>query len=183
MRGRTRRVILRAAVSTLAHDRTATLADIADAADVGRSTLHRYFTDRDDLIRAAVVDSSKALMEALEQARIEDGPPLEALRRLVLAHLDAGDRLTFLFGEPQLMRRYGVHVDAETPKAGTEFIRLVERGQAEGVVDPHFSPEWIVQVMWAIVYTGVEQVVSGQMTRLDAAATVVRTFEKAVAAG
>jgi AcrR family transcriptional regulator len=31
----------------LARDPTATLADIAQAAGVGRSTLHRYFADRD----------------------------------------------------------------------------------------------------------------------------------------
>ncbi len=42
-RNRTERAILEAAVSVLARDRAATLPQIAQAAGVGRTTLHRYF--------------------------------------------------------------------------------------------------------------------------------------------
>lgn len=183
VRSRTRRAILRAAASALARDRTATLAEIADAAEVGRSTLHRYFTDRDGLITAAVEDSARALEEAASEARIEQGPPLEAMRRLVMAHIDMGDRLMFLFGDPHVMKQYGVaQEDPGRPSAAGSFIDLIERGQAEGVFDSQLSPEWVLHVMWAIVYTGVELVERGSLSRLGAAATVVHTFEKAVRA-
>lgn len=56
-RGRTRRAILGAAASVLSRRRDATLADIA-AAEVGRSTLQRYFPDREMLLSAVVEDSS-----------------------------------------------------------------------------------------------------------------------------
>lgn len=49
----------------LARDRTATLADIADAADVGRSTLHRYFADRAELVNAVILDS----FQVVDQSR------------------------------------------------------------------------------------------------------------------
>jgi AcrR family transcriptional regulator len=183
VRSRTRRAILRAAAGVLARDRTATLADIAEAAEVGRSTLHRYFADRDELIRAAAEDSAHELHTAVSQARIDEGPAREAMRRLVMAHLDLGDRLIFLFGDPHVMRQYGVGVDGSPSDAAEgPFRALVERGQAEGVFDAQFGAEWILQVLWAIVYTGVEQVEQGRMSRLGAAATVVRTFEKAIGA-
>ncbi|WP_155925511.1 TetR/AcrR family transcriptional regulator [Mycolicibacterium sp. CBMA 234] len=46
-----------ATAAVLADDRAATLPDIAKAANVGRATLHRHFTDRDTLVRAAIQDA------------------------------------------------------------------------------------------------------------------------------
>ncbi|WP_159149695.1 TetR family transcriptional regulator, partial [Dietzia lutea] len=45
-RARTRSAILDAAVEVLAEDRQASMADIATAAQVGRTTVHRYFPER-----------------------------------------------------------------------------------------------------------------------------------------
>src|SRR5918995_1052203 len=68
VRDTTRRAILGAAASVLARDRAATLAEIAEAAGVGRSTLHRHFADREELVAAAVEDSLAALGQAVEGA-------------------------------------------------------------------------------------------------------------------
>jgi AcrR family transcriptional regulator len=177
-RNRTRRAILRAAASVLARQRTATLADIARAAEVNRSTLHRYFTDRDDLIRAAVDDSVEAIGRSVEEAEIHEGPAAEAMRRLVLAHLNVGDRLMFLFGDRHTMRRYGV-VEPEEPPPDP-MIDLIERGQADGVFDPELDPRWIQHVLWSLVYAGIEEVDRGRMSRHGVAATVVRTLESGI---
>lgn len=177
-RSRTRRAILEAAASVLARQRTATLADIARVAQVNRSTVHRYFTDRDDLIRAAVDDSVEAIGRSVEESEIHKGPAVEAMRRLVLAHLDVGDRLMFLFGDRHTMRVYGV-VEPEEPPPDP-MIDLIERGQAEGVFDPELDPQWIQRVLWSLVYAGIEEVDRGRMTRHSVAATVVRTLENGI---
>lgn len=178
-RGRTRRAILSAAASVLARDRTATLPTIAEAADVGRTTLHRYFPDRDGLINAAVKDSVQAIEHAVAEAQIDHGPPGEAMRRLVIAHLDVGDRLMFLFGDPHAMRGYGVMQPDETPRLDP-MIELIERGQAQGCFDPQVSPAWIQHVLWALVYTGIEEVEQGKMPRHGVASTVIRTLEHGI---
>src|SRR5690625_4779956 len=85
VRARTRKAILDAAASVLARNRAATLADIAAAADVGRTTLHRYFPDRNTLLRELTSDSGEALDRAVVDAAVEQGPPREALRRLAAA--------------------------------------------------------------------------------------------------
>lgn len=179
---RTRRAILSAAASVLARNRAATLPEIAQAADVGRTTLHRYFPDRESLITAAVEDSVQATGQAVAEAETDRGSPLEAMRRLVVAHLDVGDRLMFLFGDPHIMRRYGVAEPAEPP-GPDPVIELIERGQAEGCFDPQVSAEWIQQVLWALVYTGIEQVEAGRMSRHGVAATVIRTLVNGIQAG
>ena len=52
LRGRTRKAILDAAMSVLAENPSAPLSEIAAAAEVGRSTVHRYFAERTELIKA-----------------------------------------------------------------------------------------------------------------------------------
>ncbi|WP_435061755.1 TetR/AcrR family transcriptional regulator [Amycolatopsis thermoflava] len=70
-RDRTRSAILSAAATLLGRDYQAKLAEIANAAGVGRTTLHRYFPDRATLIKAAVEDS-------VADAAIDQGPALDA---------------------------------------------------------------------------------------------------------
>ena len=70
LRGRTRRAILDAAMSVLADNPSASLSDIAAAAEVGRSTVHRYFAERTELIKALAVH-----VHALSNAAIEAAEP------------------------------------------------------------------------------------------------------------
>jgi AcrR family transcriptional regulator len=174
-RGRTRRAILGAAASVLARDRGATLADIADAADVGRTTLHRYFPDRQELIDAVVEDSLEALEEAVEDAELDQGTASEAMHRLVAAVVEAGDRLLFLFGDPRVLADRG-----ETASSSEPLIRLIERGQAEGAFDPALSAGWIEHVLWALVYTGAEVAHQGKLPRPGITQTVIRTLEHGI---
>jgi AcrR family transcriptional regulator len=175
VRDRTRRAILGAAASVLARDRGATLAEVAAAAGVGRSTLHRYFADREQLVQAAVEDSLRALDQSMEDAALDQGPPLEAMRRLVAAMVGVGDRLLFLFGDPRVLE------GREGPMpTGGPVIELIERGQAEGVFDPEVSPGWVEHVLWALVYTAAEEANNGRLPRHGVTATVIRTFENGI---
>ncbi|MEW2354193.1 TetR/AcrR family transcriptional regulator [Spirillospora sp. NPDC029432] len=190
VRGRTRRAILGAAASLLARRRGATLAEIAEAADVGRSTLHRYFPDRDELMRAVVDDSVEAIGRSVEGAAIGDGPPLEAMRRLVAAMVESGDRIMFLWGDPRVLEEYGPRARwgdaAEEDCEGDErfaddpVLDLIRRGQAEGVFDAELSPEWIQHTLWSLVFTGVEDADKGLLPRHGVTATVIRTFENGI---
>ncbi|WP_199444092.1 TetR/AcrR family transcriptional regulator [Umezawaea beigongshangensis] len=174
-RSRTRRAVLAAAAQTLSRDRSATLADIAYAADVSRSTLHRYFSDRDELVAAVVEDSLRVLEESVAAAAIHEGPAIEALRRLVTALVDVGDRLMFLFGDPRVLDGGGGAVDPQE-----SVVDLVRRGRAEGVFDPELSPRWIEQVLHALVYTGVTEAAEGALPRHGVAALVTRTLEHGI---
>jgi AcrR family transcriptional regulator len=176
VRGRTRRAILAAAATTLARDRAATLADIAAAADVGRSTLQRYFPDREHLLGAVVADSLRAVGRAVADAALDEGPPAEAMRRLVTAMVDVGDRVLFLYGDPRVLERAGETAGGGSP----EVMRLIERGQAAGVLDPGTDAAWIEQVLWALVYAGCDAAGRGTLPRHAAATTVIRTLENGV---
>jgi AcrR family transcriptional regulator len=178
VRGRTRRAILGAAASVLARDRVATLADIAAAAEVGRSTLHRYFPDRERLLEAVIEDSLAVLDQAVEEAALDQGPPLEAMRRLFTAMVEAGDRILFLFGDPRVLEGRQDPEPADRP-----VIALIERGQAEGVFDGQVGAGWIEHVLWVLVYTAAEEAATGTQPRHGVTATAIRTFEHGIRAG
>lgn len=178
-RSRTRRAIIDAAVEVLARNRRATLAEIAQAADVGRSTLHRYFPDRDELIAAAVEDSLRIIHAATTDAAIEQGPPADALRRLATALTDTGDRLVFVFGDPRVMEELP---QVEDDPAEQAVLDLIRRGQAEGAFDPDVDPVWINNVLWALVYTGAELAARCALPRQVIVANVIRTLERGVMA-
>jgi AcrR family transcriptional regulator len=181
VRGRTRRAILDAAASVLAGDPDAALQVIAEAAGVGRTTLHRYFPDRETLLAATVADSVEALKQAVTDAAIEQGPVLEAMRRLVAALVAVGDRLIFLFGDPRVLARHGGG-PADRPIGVDPVIELIERGQAEGVLDAGVDADWIRHSVWALVYTGWEAAREGRLPRHGVTATVLRTLEGGVLA-
>ena len=170
VRGRTRRAILDAAVTVLARQRGATLADIAVAAEVGRTTLHRYFPDRETLVAAVVEDSWRAVEQAVRDAAVEEGPAADAMRRLISALVATGERMLFLFGDPR---------PAPSPDP---ILDLVRRGQADGAFDRAVSAEWIRNVVWSLVYAGCEAARDGLLPRQGIAETVLRTLQNGISA-
>jgi AcrR family transcriptional regulator len=177
-RDRTRRAILTAAVVVLARNRAATLADIAEEAGVGRSTLHRYFSDREELVHAVVEDSLAVVDRSIDEAALGAGPALEAMRRLVAAMLDVAHRLMFLWGDPRVLEAFEKGPDGGT--GSRSVLGMIKRGQAEGVFAADLSPEWIQNVLWAVVYTGVDQVDKGLIPRHGVYAQVLRTLEDGI---
>lgn len=178
VRSRTRDAILAAAASVLARDRAATLPAVAEAAGVGRTTLHRYFPDRESLMAAAVQDSIRAISESIADAELDQDSPLDAMHRAVAAMVAVGDRLMFVFGDPRLLEGYAAPDGRVAPH--DPVIELIKRGQAEGVFDPEVSPSWIQHVLWVLVYRGFEDADSGELPQYGITATVIRTLENGI---
>lgn len=176
-RGRTRGAILTAAASVLARDRAATLPEVAEAADVGRTTLHRYFPDRESLIEATFEDSIQAIQQSMVDAALDQGSPLDAMRRLVAAMVAVGDYLLFVFGDPRVPKGNRTR-DGAAPT--DPVIDLIKRGQAEGLFDSEVSATWIQHVLWVLVYRGCEDADMGELPRHGITATVVRTLENGI---
>ncbi|MER5217834.1 TetR/AcrR family transcriptional regulator [Streptomyces sp. NPDC002838] len=178
-RARTRRAILDAAVALLATDQTASLGDVATAAGVGRTTVHRYFPERSDLLAAIGADVLDKVAAATERTRLDDGPALKALERLCQEYFELGDALTLMFDSPQLMSWSGW--DEETA-ADRALTHLIERGQAEGTIDAGMATDWIRNVLWSLLYSAWELARSSGTPKHTALTLCLRTLRKAIAA-
>ncbi|MEG3629571.1 TetR/AcrR family transcriptional regulator [Streptomyces poriticola] len=177
-RTRTRRAILDAAVALLSKDAGASLADVATAAGVGRTTVHRYFPERSDLLAAIGTEVLENVAEATERARLDEDAVPRALERLCQEYFELGAGLTLMFDSPQLMTWSGW--DEETP-ADRALFRLVERGHAEGSVDAEMTPEWVQSVLWSLLYSAWELSRSRGASKHAALSLCLRTLNKALA--
>jgi AcrR family transcriptional regulator len=163
----------------LAVNRTATLPEIATEAGVGRTTVHRYFADRETLIYEATLDSIRVLTEAVDEAATEDGPALDAMRRFITAAVSIGERLVFLFGDPAGLRDIP---PAQSPNEALviNLINLIRRGQHEGVFDPDLNPTWIQHALYGLILRCCEQAMAGALPQHTVAPLIIRTFERGV---
>lgn len=176
-RGRTRKAILDAAVRVLATDPGASLGQIADAADVGRTTLHRYFPDRAELLAALTQEAARRLTDAGERARLDEGTGLDALLRACQTCLQLGDLLTLLFTEV-------VSLEACGDEDG--FSRALDaactRGLTDGTLDTRLTPGWLQGVLWSSLYLGWSELREGTTPPHDVVGQLLLTVRKALAA-
>lgn len=150
-RGRTRRAIIEAAISVITDNPGATLTDIAEFADVGRSTLHRHFPERSDLLRAVALQVHAASNAAIEAADPHCGPVHAALRRVVESQLDLGPIVLFVYTEPTIQADPDLAAHLDT---GDEAIaEILTRAS---VNKPGYPPGWSRRVFWALLLAGYE---------------------------
>ncbi len=177
-RARTRQAILDAAIEVLGRNPAASLGDIAAAASVGRTTLHRYFAERSDLLAAVGTEAVARLDRATARARITEGTGGSALRRLCQEYFDLGDLLSLLFGESQL--------PAETAWDGPNgcdpaFAAMVERGHHDGTIDPELPADWLQSLIWSQLYAGWAYQAQTGVSRHEVLRLVLRTVDGAIA--
>jgi AcrR family transcriptional regulator len=173
---RKRQLLLDAATDVLTAEPGASLATVARAAHVSRTTLHNYFASREDLLRAvgdrALEVCAQVVASVVESTGDDDG----GLRRLVTALLPVGPHLAFLWRTPSF--------DHE-PEFGTRWL-LTEKGLADvigraksrGVVSSGRPDWWDVSTLLALIYVASESVYLGRLAALDAPDLVMRTFLK-----
>jgi TetR/AcrR family transcriptional repressor of lfrA len=150
-RARTRKAILEAAMSVLAENPAAPLSDIATAAGVGRSTLHRHYPERTDLIRALAVHVHALSTAAIAEADPGCGPAITALRRVVECQLDLGPIYLYVYNEPTVMADPELRAHLNT---GDEaIVEVLTRVSTERAMTP---PGWARRVFWALLDAGAE---------------------------
>ncbi|MCZ7413348.1 TetR/AcrR family transcriptional regulator [Streptomyces sp. WMMC897] len=158
--------LLRAAADLLSRRTTASMDEIAKAAGVSRATLHRHFAGRDALVLALGELGIRQIEEGLDTARIDEGDPTEALRRLLAEAMPVAGFLAFLYGENQLYATD--HMDAGWARIDERVGALVRRGQTEGVFRRDLSPAWLIDALYALIAASGWSVQDGRLAPKEA---------------
>ncbi|MEE4025728.1 TetR/AcrR family transcriptional regulator [Gordonia sp. PKS22-38] len=178
VRTRTRQAIVSAAIAEWARDFAAPLSAIAERAEVSRSTLHRYFVDRQSLIDAALREAQVVLDNQSAAAVSGCNSAREELESLMRVLVDFGDILIFLFADPNRFAGNAEWIEAEDEM----LPEIIRRAQVEGAVADDVEPSWVIGVYYSICYTAASAIATDELSRLRAADIAVRTFFRGVAA-
>ena len=160
--------ILDAAVSLLAERPDASMAEIAAAAGVARQTVYAHFDTRAELLSAVAERALARATEAIDSAAPAEGPPREALDRLVTAWWDTVTQHARVL--EALASAYPDHraIHELHGPILERLTRLVRRGQRSGDFDPGLPATWLASAFLGLVHVAADEVAAGRLG--DAAA-------------
>ena len=167
--------ILDAAEELLQAQGHASISAVAAQAGVSRVTVYAHFPDWTALLEAAVERAVRRTMIALQSVHPEDGPPAQALDRMLAAAW-------------QHLARYGAMAAAVaellSPEAVTRTHQaahhtlgaLLERGQADGSFRTDLPARWLVTASIALMHACNDEVRAGHIDEHDAVRILTTSF-------
>jgi TetR/AcrR family transcriptional repressor of mexCD-oprJ operon len=149
---RHRRALLAAAAEELSRNPEASMADVAQAADLTRATLYRHFSNRQSLLKAIQAEALTRTAETLTACRLDEGSALEVLRRVIESLGRQGMRFrVILLRAPELNTRFLT----QRAQILAPVVEVVKRGQAEGDIRADLSADWIVTALASLLIAAV----------------------------
>ncbi len=133
--------ILGKAAGILAERReAASLAEIAEAAGVARSTLYRYFPSRDALLQALASTAARDLQARIDEAQPDVLPVPVAIARITRGFIAIGSKyiaLAYLWPKP---------AGTADRQVSEPLLRLFRRGVADGTLRPDLPAETLLGI-------------------------------------
>lgn len=142
------RSILEAADRVLSTNPAASLEQVAEAAGVARTTIHRRFANRQALVDAMAAMAVQQLLEAIESGRPETAPPLVALHQITVNVLRTKVSWGFALGQPAPS---GSVVADMQQRVVHRCLELLGRVRDLGVLDAQADLDWTRRVYYALI--------------------------------
>lgn len=169
---RNARRLLEAATAVLAQNPGATMTDIADAAQLTRATVYRYYRHREDLI-AAIRALAEADIVAIVAELPTSGPVVPALVVLLESSVELGIKYRYL-----VLNQGWVDPTPAAIQVRDTVAEFISRGQRAGEVDRSFAPELVAQMFLGMVMSAVTPIALGQLAHEQAVPQVSRALVK-----
>lgn len=137
----------------------ATMDEIAERAELGKSTLYLYYKSKEDLYLAVLLRGSEILYKSFESVVSSNEPTIKQIADLGEAYYDFFKhhrdyfRMFSFFENPQLHRQ----VSDEMMNLCTDgngriwrlLVELIQRGMDEGVIQKNMNPMQVAVMLWS----------------------------------
>jgi AcrR family transcriptional regulator len=141
---RNQRRILRAAARLLAADRSATIQQIADAAEVGRQTVYRRYPTREALVEAIVAEAVAEFGATLSRVDSRSVSGAQAVGQLIRSLARISTDYPILLSGSDGAHQSDDHPDqaaADRAILVAQFDAQITRGQQDGSIRSDLTPE------------------------------------------
>ena len=157
---------------------SASLAEVAEAAGIGRTTLHKHYPTRDDLLRAVGHRAISRWEQAVDG--VSGDEPDGGLRAIVTALIPIGPQLAFLWRTPALER----FADIKEHQHAVEerCLAIMRHAQQAGVLAPGVPGWWLLNTCYSLTYCAAESVADGLLAPREAPDVVLRTLLQGIGA-
>ena len=171
---RTREKVINLAMHVLAKNPKASLNDIAEAAEIGRATLFRYFKSRKQLIHELIVEADRKLENATTPIIDKELDARSTLEEFIKVLVPLGASFHFLNSEH--LHTEGSEIDALYRNQLVRIKELAKRLRTEKVVAADIPLAWIAAVLDNLIYTAWVTVMDGDIAPNDAPGLVLYSF-------
>ena len=171
--------ILDAAAVCLCRSTTASMAEIAQAAGLGRVTVYGHFPSREALIEATLarlLERGEAVLGRLDLT----GDPRQALRTLIESSWQLIADASAVLEVAQAVLPPG-RIRELHAKPAQRVKELVRRGQSEGAFRTDLPATWLVSVLHHVLKGAAADISSGRLDPADAPHFIVATVLPAYA--
>jgi TetR/AcrR family transcriptional regulator, mexCD-oprJ operon repressor len=177
MRDHVAEAILDAAAAVFAErGEAASMADVAEAAGVGRATLYRYFPSRDVLLDALAETAIGEMRARITAAELDSVSVAEGIARLARGFIAAGSKYVALMPtNPAGHKAASKNSQSEQRLAGP-LLALFERGVAEGVLRSDLAPEVLLDMFGRLLLSAIDRVTRENVGVEQASAQITSVF-------
>ena len=170
---RNREAVLEAGLAILSSDPTQSMQEIADASGLGRTTVYRHFSDREELLDAVLDKVIRETWVKTGAVPVDNRDPEEVIRDFAAIVLDT----CFLYG-PLIAHRSANSEAIEASRDTTESpIRAYLEDSAErGLIRSDMPVRWLLTVVQAVPMQALDEVRDGQLTKAEAHPLVADTL-------
>ncbi len=166
--------ILDAATSLLIEKPGASMAEIAEAAHIGIATLHRYVDSREQLMAYLGFRAIEVVSETMSAIPLDEDQCESYFPKLIEALVPRGDKIYFLAHDASV--HYNKEIEEADRKLREPLLLVIGMLQKRGYFRAGVNKEWIVNVLYSLVFLTWQQVQDGHLAKNSAAALVVDTF-------
>ena len=176
---RSRQAIIEAGLTLFIHNDDSTLVDIAKVAKVGRATVYRQFTHKEQLQEAIGLYCLDRFDEVNGDVEARAIDSLDAIRLILQNTIPLFAEFEFLRKSERLLANNS-EFQARSQMQNDELRELIELALKHGFLNDAFSVEWILHLFDGLLWAGYQATQSGICSPAQAAEFAFYSFKNGV---
>lgn len=177
--------IIESAIEVFNADSSAPLQKVADNANITRRTLHRYFKDRNELVRVCEKEMEISCKKAMINAINNNKEPLAQLKSMLLAGIDCGAKYSFFYKLHQAKEHHHNQDDKDCNDYDyiyQSFTQIIKDLQKQNIVSKEMTVNWIQNLHAGIVNSTVNANPTTEAEKLNIKEFAWKSFIKGISA-